>query len=61
MHNAPGAYIKYASGAYVKCKMLQERTFKKCSWNILNLQNYPRLFMFHTPGANVPEASAPGA
>ena len=40
MHNAPGAYSKYAPGAYVKCTMLQGHVYI-CSWNSVHSNNAP--------------------
>ena len=55
MHNAPGAYLKCT------ClnMLLEQCTFKLCSWSILNLKYYPQIV--HALGAAVPGAAAPGA
>ena len=68
MHNVPGAYSKYAPGAYLKCTMLQEHvanmfleqcTFKKMLLEYIELRILPQIIYAH--GAAVSGTSAPGA
>ena len=55
MHNAPGAYSKYAPGAYLKCTMLQEHIELRILPQIIHASGAA------APGAAVPGAAAPGA